>query len=152
MPRSWTTPRSAAGRMARMSFLSNARDVPRSLRIWFVIHFVADLVFAVPLIVAPRWLGGVVAYPSIDPLTARLVGAALVGIGVESLLGRNASRDSFRTMLRLKVLWSSTACVGLGLTVVETQALVAWAVLGVFGAFCALWTRYLVVLSRTAAT
>ena len=61
--------------------------VPRSLRFWFVVHFVVDFIFAVPLLLAPVWLMTLFGFESPDPFTGRLVGAALLGIGGESLLG-----------------------------------------------------------------
>ena len=87
-------------------------DVPVALRRWFVVHFVADITFAIPLLLAPRQLGELLGHSAVDPLTARMVAAALVGIGVESFLGRNDSRATFLTMLRLKVLWAGTAIAG----------------------------------------
>jgi hypothetical protein len=131
------------------TFLTDTPDVPRSLRAWFVVHFVADIAFAVPLLLMPEAFGAALGYDGVDPLTARLVGAALVGIGVESLLGRNATRASFVTMLRLKVLWSSTATIGTAATVATTGgSLVAWFVLGTFAVFCAVWTCYFLLLRR----
>ena len=134
-----------------MAFFTEKADVPRTLRVWFVIHFAADLLFAVPLLLAPRLLGGLLQYPSIDPLTARLVGAALVGIGTESLLGRNATRGSFVTMLRLKVLWSSTATLGIAATIVQGAPVVAWLLLAIFACFCALWSTWLLRLRRLSS-
>ncbi len=49
-------------------------DVPAALRRWFVVHFVADIVFAIPLLVAPVAFGALLDAGPIDPLTARLVG------------------------------------------------------------------------------
>jgi hypothetical protein len=127
----------------------HTEDVPAGLRTWFVVHFVADVLFALPLIVAPTWLGSMLGYPAIDPLMGRLVGAALVGIGVESLLGRNATRASFLTMLRLKVLWSGTANIGIALTLLQGAPPIVWMIQGIFAFFFALWTRYLLLLRRS---
>ena len=129
-----------------MAFFIPSNDVPRSLRVWFVVHFIADIVTAVPLFVAPREFGSLISLPSVDPLTARLVAAALVGIGVESLLSRNATRGSFRTLLRLKVLWSAAAGAGTALTIAGGAPPAAWGVLAIFVAFNALWLRYLLLL------
>jgi divalent metal cation (Fe/Co/Zn/Cd) transporter len=75
--------------------------VPRSLRTWFVIHFVVDILFGVPLLIAPVLLLSWFGWETVDPFMSRLVGAALLGIGVESLLGRNASVEIYREMLNL---------------------------------------------------
>lgn len=125
-----------------MAFLTDDPSVPRALRVWFVVHFVADVLFAVPLLVAPVAFGQLLGFTAIDPVTARLVGAALIGIGTESLLGRNAPGSSFATMLRLKMLWSSTATLGLGVSIAQGAPPTTWLLLIIFAAFCALWTSW----------
>ena len=125
--------------------------VPKSLRTWFVIHFVLDFIFAVPLILAPRAFLGLLGWTSIDPVAARLVGAALIGIGGESYLGRNASLETYRGMLNLKILWSASAFFGLLFTLLsEGQPVMAWAFVAIFGGFCCLWSYYRVRLGRQA--
>lgn len=115
---------------------------PLSLRRWFIIHFVADLLFAFPLLLAPVWTLSLLGWTVIDPLTTRLVGAALVGIGTESFLGRNGSLDSYRGMLRLKVLWSLSANLGIALSIVQGAPTVAWIFQSIFAFFSALWIFY----------
>ncbi|MEW5871460.1 MAG: hypothetical protein AB1894_19460 [Chloroflexota bacterium] len=125
--------------------------VPKSLRTWFVIHFILDFIFSIPLILAPRAFLGLLGWTSVDPISARLVGAALIGIGGESYLGRNAGLESFRGMLNLKVLWSGSALSGLLLTLLtEGQPVMAWAFVVIFGGFCCLWSYYRVRLGREA--
>lgn len=116
--------------------------VPKGLRVWFVIHFVADLLFAVPLLFFPQALLNFVGWRVYDPILARLVGAALMGIGVESLLGRNADADTFRAMLNLKVIWASSALFAFGAGIAEGAAPVAWGLMGIFGVFWCVWVYY----------
>jgi hypothetical protein len=118
--------------------------VTPALRAWFVVHFVIDVLFAVPLLVAPEWFGGMIGWPRIDPLTARLVGAALLAIGVESWLGRNAGLDAYRAMLTLKVIWAWSAVAGIVVTMVSVPdgPLLGWVFAAVFAAFGAVWTYY----------
>src|SRR3989442_4945197 len=87
--------------------------VPSSLRTWFVIHFLADVLFALPLFLAPRWTLSLLGWPAVDPLATRLVAAALFGIGIQSLLGRGEGAAAFRALLNLKIIWSAAATVGL---------------------------------------
>jgi hypothetical protein len=117
--------------------------VPQSLRFWFVIHFVIDFIFAIPLMIAPVWLLTLFGFETADPFTARLVGAALLGIGGESLLGWNGTIEAFRAMLNLKIIWSLAAIAGIILTLVITGGpLMAYAILLVFAAFSGLWMYY----------
>ena len=119
--------------------MTNELQVPGALRKWFIFHFWADIVFAFPLIFFPQALLGMLGWEVIDPFTARLVGAALVGIGVESLLGRDAPVESFSTMLRMKILWSGSAVVGIFLSMLEGAPTMGWLIFGIFVGFHALW-------------
>ena len=123
--------------------MSNKIDqVPNGLRTWFVIHFVADVLFAIPLLFFPQAILNFFGWGTYDPIMSRLVGAALMGIGVESLLGRNASADTFRAMLNLKVIWASSALFAIGAGIAEGAAPIAWAFLGIFAVFWCVWVYY----------
>ena len=117
-------------------------SVPASLRTWFVAHFVADVVFALPLFVAPRAFLGLLGWSSIDPLATRLVAAALFGIGIQSLLGRKEGVDAFRAMLNVKVIWSATATVGLVWSQLEGGPAFGWAFVAVFATFNVVLTYF----------
>ena len=122
-------------------------QVPKGLRIWFVIHFAADVIFAIPLLFFPRELLNFFGWGVYDPILARLVGAALMGIGVESLLGRNANADTFRAMLNLKVIWASSALFAFGAGIAEGAAPVAWGLMGIFAVFWIAWVTYRIKLN-----
>ncbi len=125
--------------------------VPVSLRRWFVFHFVADIMFAVPLLLAPAAFLRALGWAEVDPVTARMVGAALAGIGVESYLCRNDGIETFRSMLRLKCIWSGAAVVGLASSIAQGAPRLAWVVLAIFVAFGALWNTYRLRLRSPAA-
>jgi hypothetical protein len=117
--------------------------VPRSLRFWFVIHFLVDFIIAIPLLVAPVWLLTLFGFETPDPFTGRLVGAALLGIGGESLLGWEAPIDTFRSMLNLKIIWSLAAIGGIVLTLIFSGGpLMAYVILLIFAGFSGLWIYY----------
>ena len=121
-------------------------EFPKSLRLWFVVHFVLDIIFAIPMILIPEKLMTFVGWSVVEPVTARIVGAALLGIGVESLLGRNASREVFKHMLNLKIIWSAGAVLGIGLGIAAGGPPIAWAFLAIFAAFFGLWSYYRIKL------
>lgn len=116
--------------------------VPNGLRTWFVIHFVADVLFAIPLLFFPQTLLNLVGWETYDPITTRLVGAALMGIGIESLLGKDADAETFRAMLNLKVIWASGALFAIGVGIAEGVAPIAWTFLGIFAVFWFVWVYY----------
>lgn len=127
----------------------NTSSVPDALRKWFVIHFWVDILFAIPLMLVPVEMLSMLGWQSVDAYTARLVAAALFGIGIESFLGRNAGVESFRNMLTLKVIWSLGAVLGIGISLAEnaqTRPLLAWGILAIFVGFNFLWAYWRVKL------
>ena len=122
--------------------MTNENSLPKSLRAWFVVHFAADMLFGIPLLFFPRPLLGLLGWATYDPLTARLVGAALMGIGLESLLGRNASRETFRAMLNLKIIWASSAIFAIVAALYEGAPPITWAFLAIFTVFWCVWVYY----------
>ena len=82
------------------------------------------------------------SWTTIDPVAPRLVGAALAGIGIESLIGRNDSADAFRAMLRLKCVWSGVAVLGMTLSIFQGAPPITWALLGIFVVFGSLLNYY----------
>jgi hypothetical protein len=124
-------------------------DIPKGLATWFVVHFVVDMLFAVPLMVAPHALLGALGWRSVDPVAARLVAAALMGIGIQSWIGRHEGSKAFAAMLNLKIIWSLSACIGLVWSLAQGAPAAVWLVLGLFAPFSFLWIYYRVRLGRT---
>ena len=111
--------------------------MPEALRRWFVLHFVVDLLFAIPLMLAPEWSLGLIGWAPVDPVAVRLVAAALFAIGIESYLGRNAGPEAYSDMLNLKIIWSAGAVLALALGLLAGRQ-PAWALallLSIFLAF-----------------
>jgi hypothetical protein len=119
------------------------------LKRWFVVHFVIDIVVAVPLMLVPGKVLGILGIDGGVSL-ARVVSAALLGIGGESWFGRNNSKKGYIGMLRLKIIWSSMAVLALSWGVVdkELSLLVGASLAGVFIVFNILWTYWFLRLRK----
>jgi len=122
--------------------------VPLALRRWFVVHFVVDLLVAVPLLVAPRPTLFLLGWREVDPAMSRVVAAALFAIGIQSLLVRNESRPVLLAMLKLKMVWSGFAILGILVSALQGAPPFAWLFLMVFAAFATVWWRYWLLLRR----
>ena len=118
------------------------KEVPNSLRTWFVIHFIVDMLVGIPLLFIPELVMPLLGWDMIDPIASRVVGAALMGIGIEFYLGRNSRIEVFRAMLNLKVIWSSSAILGIGLGIWQGGASAGWLFLGIFVIFWFVWIYY----------
>jgi len=116
--------------------------VPKPLKFWFLIHFAVDILFAVPLMAAPRAFLAALGWKIVDPIASRLVAAALFGIGIESLLSVKAPVGTYIGMLNLKIIWSSAAVLGIVISLALAGAggpWSAWGIAAVFLAFDILW-------------
>ena len=120
----------------------NNKLIPKSLRIWFIIHFIIDTIFAIPLIFFPGWILGLFDLPSSEGVMARLVGAALIGIGGASFFSYKGTKDNYDILLTLKLLWSSTAVFGLILAVFSGAPSSIWLFIGIFTIFFFIWLYY----------
>ena len=130
---------------------THMNDVPPALRTWFVIHCVADVVIATPLMVAPQAFLGALGWQAVDPYTARIAAAALFGVGLESYLGRNQALPVFAHMLNLKVIWSFACVVGIAVSIAQGaqgRPPMAYVFLATFVAFHGLWQYYRAVVGR----
>lgn len=121
--------------------------VPPALRAWFILHFWVDMVFAVPLFIAPRGTLGLLGWTSVDPSTTRIVAAALFAIGIQSWLGRNESRATFRAFLTLKVIWSTSATLGLVISALEGGPAFGWVLAAFWAVFCGAWWTWRIRLA-----
>ena len=119
--------------------------IPKNLKVWFIIHFAVDISFALPLLFVPEWFLSLLGWETVDPITARMVAAALFGIGGESLLNINLKKDAFVTMLNLKIIWSIAAITGFVIALAKREfgyPATGFGLLAVFAAFNIVWVYW----------
>ncbi len=121
-------------------------SVPKSLRTWFLVHFVVDMIFAIPLMLAPVFTLSLFGFNNIEVVTVRLVSAALFGIGGTSLLMHKKGIESFETMLDLKIVWAVMAMVGLIWTWLDSRICGIWILVAAFAVFLVVWLYYKALL------
>lgn len=122
--------------------------IPSGLRHWFIVHFIIDILFAVPLLLFPAWVLTVLGFEATNFLLARLIGAALVGIGGVSFIMHKKDRSAYIPMLQLKLLWSGTAIVAIILSLNDAETSAKWFLLAIFILFFLIWGYYFRLLSR----
>lgn len=96
--------------------------IPKSLRTWFLIHFWVDLLIAIPLFLFPSHILSILNVQA-DLIFPRIIAAAMFAIGTTSLLTKNAGKESYVSLLTLKIIWSSTALFALALALLTTRNL-----------------------------
>ena len=113
--------------------------VPNTLRTWFVIHFITDMCFGIPLLFFPQIILNLFEY-----VMARLVGAALIGIGSSSFFAK--TKENYDILLTLKVIWSISALIGLLISYLVTYNKIILLLIVIFGLFSSVWIYYKVRL------
>lgn len=121
--------------------------VPKSLQIWFLIHFAIDIIFAIPLLFFPAIILDLVGISITESITPRLVGAALMGIGGASFFSRNNKLESYKALLTLKIIWSISAIIGLTLSIFFGAPKITYAIILVFAIFALVWIYYKIKLN-----
>lgn len=119
--------------------------VLKSLSIWFYIHFIVDVLFAIPLMFFPEITLTLLGWQYADPVTARIVAAALFAIGIESFLGRSSDVKTFKAMLNLKIIWSGSAIFGFLLSLLQGSQGRTWSIylfLIIFCGFNIVWVYF----------
>ena len=116
--------------------------VPQPLRTWFIIHFVVDIIIALPLLFFTDWFLLTLNFGVQEPLSARLVGAALISIGTTSLIVHKKGVESYLTMLILKLIWSGFAILAIVLSIIAGSPQITWVLLLIFVVFFSVWAYF----------
>jgi hypothetical protein len=125
--------------------------VSRFLRIWFILHFAIDSVIALPLFLFPEKFLKLFGWITFDPVTSRMVAAALFATGIVSFLSRNADVSVYRALLNFKIIWSLFAIAGLLLSLIvsdQGRPPVLWILLSGFILFHFIWIYWRIALSK----
>jgi hypothetical protein len=116
------------------------KEVPNSLKRWFLVHFIIDLLFAIPLIFAPVYFLQLFNFQITEPLMAQLVGSALLGIGGTSYFTK--TKEQYEIMLNLKIIWSVSAILILIYNILTGAPNLTWLILLTFVIFSITWIYY----------
>lgn len=128
-----------------------SQKAPASLKWWFIVHFAVDIAFAIPLFFFPVAFLSFLGWQVVDPFATRIVAAALFGIGIESFIGRNASVQTYKNMLNLKIIWSGVTIAGIGLSIIQSSYAASFGQYLLFTTFIVfhiLWVFWRIRLNR----
>jgi len=120
--------------------IMKTKKIPASLRTWFVIHFITDMCFGLPLLFFPQIILNLFGFFSQEYVMARLVGAALIGIGGSSVFAK--TKENYDILLTLKVIWSISALIGLLISYLVTYNKNILMFIVIFGLFSSVWIYY----------
>jgi hypothetical protein len=117
-------------------------DVPPSLRMWFVVDAIVDFLAAAPLLAAPELVLRRLGWTCVDPISARLVGAAMLANAAATFAGRAAGVETYRALLRAKLVWCVAGAASMFVAVGSGAPSAAWVFLSMFVAFAGVWLHH----------
>lgn len=120
----------------------NMKKISKSLETWFLIHFALDYLFGIPLLFAAAWTTSLFGFSTENLLFARMIGAALLGIGGISFIAHKAGIEVYKNLLTMKLIWSGTAIIALIISIVEGAPKATWLFFGIYAFFFFLWLYY----------
>src|SRR3989338_6116657 len=129
-----------------MNFKRKRKKIPKRLKKRLMIHFIIDYIFGIPLIIYPDYILKIFNWTTIDPVASRIVGAALIGIGSISFLERNGTRETYKALLKLKIIWSTLALVGILISIKESSKML-WFIFIIFLIFNIIWVYYYKIIN-----
>ena len=74
----------------------------------------------------------------------------MLGIGVQSYVGRDDGLEVYKAMLNLKIVWSTAAILGLFVSIAQGAPDAAWAFMSAFIAFAGVWIHYRIRFKQLA--
>ncbi len=117
-------------------------DVPPSLRSWFIVDAVVDFLAAAPLLAAPELVLRRLGWTCVDPISARLVGAAMLANAAATFASRAAGVETYRALLRGKLIWCVAGAASMFIAVGAGAPSAAWLFLSMFVAFAGVWLHH----------
>jgi hypothetical protein len=117
-------------------------DVPPALRTWFLVDAVVDFLAAAPLLAAPGLLLRQLGWTCVDPISARLVGAAMLANAAATFASRAAGVETYRALLRGKLIWCVAGAASMFVAVGAGAPSAAWLFLSAFVAFAGIWLHH----------
>lgn len=117
----------------------------KSLRYTFLIHAVVAVLMGLPLLVGPgRWLD-LFGWAPIDPIMARLFGAALIALGWGSYRGwRAAARSDVEILIQVEAIFTVLCSLAiLRHLVVGSWPWYVWVMFIAFVLFAIAWIYHL---------
>jgi hypothetical protein len=123
-------------------------NITKSLKVWFIIHFIVYTIFGILLIFDPKWPLNLFGIPIVSTLTPRLLGAAFFAIGSISIIVKNDGEDVYRAILTFKMLWSSSAMMAVLFYILEGGNTSSWFIFAALLMSNCIWTYYRIKLNQ----
>ena len=114
----------------------------------FIIHAVIDILFAAMIFLNPNALLLLLGFTYSDPLSPRIVAAALCGIGGGFLCIKNKKMEHYFALLPTKIIWSFLCFLVLLFFYIKKQNFFVLGIFLIFFLFFVLWVSLFVKIKK----
>ncbi len=124
----------------------------QALRTTFLLHAFVALAFGLVMYLVPVWFATIIQWTPVDPLMTSFVGAALLALGVSSLLGYRAAHwEDVRILVIAEAVFTVTGTVtALYYLLFVGAPLFAWVPAVLWGLFAVAWIGLYVQATHSA--
>lgn len=114
------------------------------LRVWLILSFIVDMLFGVPLLLVPHDIAAVFGFVDQGVFVLRLLGAALIGLGVGSMLVCREREEwaGFEAIVRLKIVWTVLSLIAILWSIFDGAPKSAWIFFDIFLVFAIGWIYF----------
>ena len=118
----------------------------RALKTTFLVHSIVALILGLLLLLLPGRFLNLLGWAPIDPLSSRLLGAALIALSWGSFRGWQAvTRDQVKILLELEAVFTVLGSIGLLRHLLfAPYPLIAWVTFLFLAVFAIAWVAFLI--------
>lgn len=113
-----------------------------AVRIWIIVSFIVDMLFGVPLLLVPHDLAAVFGFEDQGVFVLRLLGAAIIGVGMGSVLVCREHGCGLHAIVNLKLVWTILSAAAILWSIFDGAPQAAWLFFGIFCAFAVVWAYF----------
>ncbi len=121
----------------------------QGLKLTFLLHAIVSLAFGSVMYLVPTWFATIIQWAPADPVMTAFMGAALLALGVSSLLGYRAEHwEDVRILVMLEVVFTVTGTLAaVYYLLIGSAPLFAWVPAILWGVFAVVWiVQYLLAM------
>ena len=113
----------------------------QALKTTFLVHAIVSLAFGLVMYLLPTWFATVIQWTPVDPVMTSFMGAALLALGVSSLLGYRAEHwEDVRIVVLAEEVFTVTGTLaGLYYLLFASAPLFTWVPVILWGLFAVAW-------------
>ena len=113
--------------------MSDSMQIPQKLRSAVLFNVANDLILSISIFFFPASFIAFSGWLALDPFALRLIAGGLTAVAIQMFLSRNATIESFKSILNIKVATMGFGLIGVVLTILQNSRPPIFAELILFG-------------------